>query len=96
MNIRSLPKHYGELLCMLSVLETRADIIVLTEIGGSNITTVQNIMNEYTFYHVIPENNFMEEWESMCITVSLMCVWWMNWRLENHVIAPGVKMKVYS
>ena len=58
MNIRSLPKHYGELSCMLSVLETRFDVIVSTEIGTRYITTVQIIMNEYTFYHVIPENNF--------------------------------------
>ena len=33
MNIRSLPKHNGELLCMLSVLETRFGVIILTEIG---------------------------------------------------------------
>ena len=58
MNIRSLPTHYGELLCMLSVLETRFDVIILTEIGARNITTVQNIMNEYNFYYVIAENNF--------------------------------------
>ena len=43
---------------MLSVLETRFDVIILTEIGARNITTVQNIMNEYNFYHVFPENNF--------------------------------------
>ena len=43
---------------MLSVLETRFDVIILTEIGAHNITTVQNIMNEYNFYYVIPENNF--------------------------------------
>ena len=60
MNIRSLPKHYGELLCMLSVLETRFDVIILTEIGARSISTAQNRMNEYTFYHVIPENNFYE------------------------------------
>ena len=43
---------------MLSVLETRFDVIILTEIGARNITTVQNIMNEYNVYYVIPENNF--------------------------------------
>ena len=37
MSIRSLPKHYGELLCLLSVLETRFDVIILTEIGARNI-----------------------------------------------------------
>ena len=45
MNIRSLPKHYGELLCILSELETRFDVIISTESGARNITTVQNIMN---------------------------------------------------
>ena len=43
---------------MIYVLETRFDVIILTEIGARNITTVQNIMNEYNFYYVIPENNF--------------------------------------
>ena len=43
---------------MLSVLETRFDVIILTEIGARNTTTVQNIMKEYNFYYVIPENNF--------------------------------------
>ena len=46
MNIRSLPKHYGELLCMLHVLETRFDVHILKKIVARNITTVQNIMNE--------------------------------------------------
>ena len=54
MNVRSLPKHYGELLCMLSVLETRFDVIIITEIWARNTTTAQNIMNEYNFYHGIP------------------------------------------
>ena len=57
MNIRRLPKHYGELLCMLSVLETRFDVIIVTEIGARKTTTVQNSMNEYNLYYVIPENN---------------------------------------
>ena len=58
MNIRRLRKHYGELLCMLSVLETRFDVIIQTEIRARNITTLHNIMNKCTFCHVIPENNF--------------------------------------
>ena len=96
MNTRSLPKRYGELLCMLSVLETRFDVIILTEIGARNLTTVQNIMNEYNFYYVIPENNFYGGVGIYVHSSTLVYVWWMNWRLENHVIAPDVKMKVYS
>ena len=40
------------------MLETRFDVIILTEIGARNITTIQYIMNGYNFYYVIPENNF--------------------------------------
>ena len=36
----------------------RFDIIILTEIGPRNTTTVQNIINEYNFYYVISESNF--------------------------------------
>ena len=43
---------------MISVLETRFDVIIWTEIGTFNKTTVQNVMNGYNLYHVIPENNF--------------------------------------
>ena len=57
MNIRTLPKHYGELLCLLSALETRFDVIILTEIGARNITTVRCIMDNYQFYFTIPANN---------------------------------------
>ena len=57
MNIRRLPKHYGDLFCLLSVLETRFDVIILTEIGARNITTVQCIMDNYQFYFTIPANN---------------------------------------
>ena len=36
-NIRSLPKHGGELLQFLKDLNTRFDVIVLTEIGAKNV-----------------------------------------------------------
>ena len=65
-NIRSLAKHYGELLCMLSVLETRFDVIILTEIGARNITTVEYTMNGYNFYHVIPEKQLLWRRGNLC------------------------------
>ena len=80
---------------MYVICVTGFDVFTSTGIGARNITTVKNIMNGYVFYYVIPVSNFMEEWESMYITVSLMYVWWMNWRLEKHVIAPDVKIRVY-
>ena len=52
MNIRSLPKHGGELLCLMSVLKTQFDIIVSTEIGTRNIEPVKlflRIMNSMTY-----------------------------------------------
>ena len=40
MNIRSLPKHAGELIVFLKLLQTNFDMIVLTEIGARNVSTV--------------------------------------------------------
>ena len=44
MNIRGLPKHGGELLVFLQSLETKFDVIVLTEIGDHNIGTVEHLL----------------------------------------------------
>ena len=57
MNIRSLPKHGGELLVFLKLLETDFDIVVLTEIGSRNIDLVKHLLNDYDFYYVTPLNN---------------------------------------
>ena len=46
-NIRSLPKHGGELLCLIIVLKTKFDIIVLTEIGTRNIELVKHLFENY-------------------------------------------------
>ena len=56
LNIRSLPKHGGELVCLLEVLETKFDIIVLTEIGSRNISTVKHLLENYQLYYVIPKD----------------------------------------
>ena len=57
MNIRSLPKHGGESLVFLKLLETDFDIVVLTEIGSRNIDLVKHLLNDYDFYYVTPLNN---------------------------------------
>ena len=57
MNIRSLPKHGGELLVFLKLLETDFDIVVLTEIGSRNIDLVKHLLDDYDFYYVTPLNN---------------------------------------
>ena len=57
MNIRSRPKYHGELFYLLFVSETRFNVITLTENGAFNISTVQSIMDDCPFYHVISENN---------------------------------------
>ena len=59
---------------MVSVLETRFDVIILTEIGARNITTIQNIMHEYNFFLLFQKTTFMEEREPMYITIPLMYV----------------------
>ena len=57
LNISSLPKHIGELLCFLGALETHIDVIVLTEIGARNIPMCQDLIKGYTFNYVIPTTN---------------------------------------
>ena len=57
LNIRSLPKHGGELLCLVKSLETPFQIIVLTEIGARNIGTVENLLPGYNLLYTTPNNN---------------------------------------
>ena len=57
LNIRSLPKHGGELFCFLKDLNTKFHIIVLTEIGSKNISVVENLLPNYNFQYVLPEKN---------------------------------------
>ena len=57
LNIVSLPKHGGELVNFINSLETNFQAVVLSEIGARNISTVQHLFNNYTFYSVLPDNN---------------------------------------
>ena len=57
LNIRSLPKHGGELLYFLKDLNTKFDVIVLTEIGSKNISVVEKLLPDYNFHYVLPEKN---------------------------------------
>ena len=57
MNIRSLPKHGGELLVFFKLLETDFHIVVLTEIGSRNIDLIKHHLNDYDFFYVTPLNN---------------------------------------
>ena len=56
-NIRSLPKHAGDLVVFLKLLEMEFDVIILTEIGARNISTVENLMEGYDFHYVLPIDN---------------------------------------
>ena len=49
LNIRSLSKHYVELLAYLDCLKNEFDIIILTEIGKNNLDSLSNIMPDYNF-----------------------------------------------
>jgi len=57
MNIRSLPKHGGELSNFLNILEATFQVIVLTEIGSRNLSTVEHLLIGYDFHYVKPNNN---------------------------------------
>ena len=56
LNIRTLPKHKGELVAYLSNLPL-FDILVLTEIGSRNIDLARNLLPGYNFMYVIPTKN---------------------------------------
>ena len=58
MYIRSLPKHGGELSVFLQSLETKFDVILLTEVGARNIGTVEHLLPNYDFYYTLPRENF--------------------------------------
>ena len=57
MNIRSLPKHGGELVNFIGCMETKFDVIILTEIGARNLSVVLNLFPNYSFHCVRPHNN---------------------------------------
>ena len=57
LNIRSLPKHGGELVYLINSLETTFHIIILTEIGSRNLSLVECLIPGYRFIHVTPINN---------------------------------------
>ena len=58
MNIRSLPRHGGELTLFLNMLQTKFDIIVLCEIGARTISTVDNMLGITFIMYCHQKNNF--------------------------------------
>ena len=54
LNIRSLPKHGGELYVYLESLNTNFDVIILTEIGARNLSVVQKLLPNFTFFYSPP------------------------------------------
>ena len=57
MNIRSLPKHGGELVNLIGCMETKFDVIILTEIGARYLSVASNLFQNYNFHYVRPHNN---------------------------------------
>ena len=57
LNIRSLPLHGVELVIFLSMLKAKFHIIIITEIGAKNLSTVENLFPDYWFEHVPPNNS---------------------------------------
>ena len=54
LNIRSLPKNVVELLQFLKDLNTRFNVIVLTEIGVKNFSVVDKLIPGYNFHYILP------------------------------------------
>ena len=57
LNISSLQKHAGELVSFISTLETKFDIIILSEIGVYNIPLYDNLFEGFVFHYITPINN---------------------------------------
>ena len=45
------------LLFFLESLQTNFDVIVLTEIGARNISTVEHLLDDYEFLYTSPKSN---------------------------------------
>ena len=56
-NIRSLPKHVGELWAYLQCLNFKFDIIMLSEIGLKNFHIAKNVFNDYECFFQPPDDN---------------------------------------
>ena len=54
LNIRSLPKHRGELVNFINLLQAEFQVIILSEIGSRNLTTVEHIFPNYSFVAIPP------------------------------------------
>ena len=53
----SLPRHAGELVVFLKLLQTNFNVIVLTEIEARNISTVEHLLDDYQFMYTLPKTN---------------------------------------
>ena len=73
LNISSLPKHGGELVCFINALETTFHVIVLVEIGKNNLNTMHNLFEGYTFFFEPPVSN-LKGGVGMYVTNSLINV----------------------
>ena len=56
-NLQSSTKNYGSLKAHLTNLETKFDIIAISESGVNNANLVQNTFENYQFYHRKPRHN---------------------------------------
>ena len=59
LNIRSLPRHAGELVVFLKLLQTNFDVIVMTEIGARNISMVEHLFDDCQSLYTYPKVTWM-------------------------------------
>ena len=60
LNIRSLPKHGGELLHFLKCLNARFGVIILTKSGSKNVSVVDKLIPDYNFHYILPTKSKCE------------------------------------
>ena len=56
-NIRSLNLHIHELKSFLECLMCKFDVLLLTEIGKTDINYINKVFEEYTLYAELPKSN---------------------------------------
>ena len=95
LNIRSLPWHAGEIVVFLKLLQTNFDVIVLTEIGARNITTVEHLFDDYQFMYTLPKTN-MYGGVGLYLSNAIINVNILTIHIYvNHVIVQSVILNQY-
>ena len=95
LNIKSLPKHGGELACYFNILKMQFDIILMTEIRAKNIILMENLLEiiHYIISHHkeidAEELGFLSGINCKMLPLSMIC--WLFYLVHASI----VKLRAY-